>query len=156
MQYSPVLLVTFTTGFLFLRFFTGWHSASYTLSGYLQVIDFQVTFSTLICHLWVLVVQSSLWDCLVTAFGMLPTCHVPSMAKAVDLSASSFLSYGQWLILHMSSKSLPSSFFSFNPSSSWQLCLLVYAQPRACLDKHPESTPCMSMLSLVEHSSIFV
>lgn len=169
MQYSHVLLVAFTFGLLFLHLFTGWHSTLYPLSGYLQVIDFQVTFSTLICHWWVLVVHSSCCECLITVFGMLSTCRVPSVAKVVLPVSPSELTFQQApfsVIPDNDSFFTPQAnlfllpfllhchiHFPLNPLFNLSSFMLVYAQPPARLDKHPRSTPCMSILSLVEHSS---
>lgn len=58
-----------------------------------------------------LAVASSLWECLVTAFGTFSSCGqscISHHTSRAELSVSSFLSYRQWLILQRSSKSIPS------------------------------------------------
>lgn len=82
---------------------------------------------------------SSLWECLVTAFGMLmmmlwPRLYSPSPLQSWALSE--LLSQLRTMI-HSSEVKQISSFLSFNSFSSLELCLLLYAQPPPCLHACP-------------------
>lgn len=75
----------------------------------------------------ILVVLSSLWECLITAFGTFSSYGqscIPHLTSRAELPVSSFLSYRQWLFLQRPSKSLPS--FHLTPSPPW-----------SCLPSHP-------------------
>lgn len=90
-----------------------------------------------------LIVLSSLWECLITAFGTFSShgqSCVPHLTTRAELSMSSFLSYRQWLILQRSSKSLPS--FYLTASLPWSCVFPAIPLPW-----------CTSLLSLVDPSS---
>lgn len=114
------------------------------------MVDFQITFLSLTYHWWLLVVRSSLSKCLVTALGILSICQVCSMAKVVPPLLPLTFSVTGDTPSSYAGKYLPPSFLLSNPSPSWQLCLLVYAQTLAHLDRHPGSTPPVSIFYLVQ------